>query len=399
MNTPLHARSLRVYQLAIPLRFRFEHAAATRDTADPIVVELAAGSPFAQHVGYGETLARSYVTGETPESVLTDLSDVFVPRLRSFEPQSFAEALEFIEALPTQVGGRVITAARAAVELALLDLACRVFQRRPTDVAGWLGLPGFGPPGCRAAVRYSGIVVGGTEGRLKTLLRLQRLYGLRDFKLKVGVVGWEQRLAWAHEVLGPAIVRGKVTLRADANGAWSLAQAQEASATLERFGVCALEQPLSDAADADLPRLADQTKLALGVDESLLTVGDAQRLIQAGGVRLFNLRIAKNGGLLPALRIARLALAAGLDVQLGCLVGETSLLSAAGVAFLEICPKVRFVEGAFGPFLLRADIARRPVRFGFGGRIRGCPGPGLGVVVDRDALRRLALVPPRLLNL
>src|SRR5690606_25828541 len=129
----------------------------------------------------------------------------------------------------------------AAVELALLDLACRVFQRRPADVAGWLGLPGFGAPGCRAAIRYSGMVVGRTEGRLKTLLRLQRLYGLRDFKLKVGVEGWERRLAWAHDVLGPALVRGKATLRADANGAWSLAEAQEASATLERFGVSALE--------------------------------------------------------------------------------------------------------------------------------------------------------------
>ena len=64
-------------------------------------------------------------------------------------------------------------------------------------------------------------------------------------------------------------------------------------------------------------------------------------------------RIAKNGGLLPALRIARRALEAGLDLQLGCLVGETSLLSAAGLAFLQACPRVRFVEGAFGRFLLR----------------------------------------------
>ena len=91
---------------------------------------------------------------------------------------------------------------------------------------------------------------------------------------------------------------------------------------LERGGVCALEQPLPDVHDADLPYLAEQTHCDLIADESLLTIEDAQRLIDGGGVRVFNIRIAKNGGLLPALRIARLALAAGLDVQLGCLVGE-----------------------------------------------------------------------------
>ncbi len=399
MSAPLQLRSLRIYQLAIPLRFRFEHAAAARDVADPLIVELAAGSPYAHEVGYGEAVARSYVTGETSESVLADIVDLFVPRLAGFRATSFIETLEFSETLPMQIGGRVVTAARAAIELALLDLAGRVFQRPLSEAAGWLGLPGFGPPGCLRQVRYSGIVVGRTERRLKTLLRLQRLYGLRDFKLKVAVPGWERRLAWAAATLGKSLTRGKVTLRVDANGGWSLDQARAAAPTLERFGVCAIEQPLADTADADLPMLAQHTKCDLAVDESLLTLDDGRRLIRAGGVRVFNIRIAKNGGLLPALRLARVALAAGLDVQLGCMVGETSILSAAGVLFLETCPRVRFVEGAFANWLLRADVVRAAVRFGFGGRMRAPSGFGLGVTVDRDALHRLSAVPPRLLAL
>jgi len=399
MSAPLQLRSLRIYQLAIPLRFRFEHAAAARDLADPLILELTAGSPYAHQAGYGEAVARSYVTGETAESVLTDIVDLFAPRLSSFRAASFVEVLEFSESLPMQVGGRVVTAARAAVELALLDLAGRVFQRRLSEAAGWLGLPGFGAPGCLPQVRYSGIVVGRSQRRLKSLLRLQRLYGLRDFKLKVAVPGWEQRLLWAASTLGKSLSRGKVTLRVDANGAWTLEEARAAVPALERLGVCAIEQPLADSADADLPRLAQHTKCDLAVDESLLTLDDGQRLIRAGGVRIFNIRIAKNGGLLPALRLARMALAAGLDVQLGCMVGETSILSAAGVLFLETCPKVRFVEGAFGRWLLRADVARQPVRFRFGGSIGAPPGFGLPVVVDRDALNQLSINPPRLLAL
>jgi len=393
--SPLRIRSVHIYRLAIPLRLRVEHAAATRETADPVVVQVAAGAPYAHCVGHGETLARTYVTGESAASVVEDICDVFMPRLAGFAPQSFADALEFIEALPVQISGRIVTAARAATELALLDLAGQVFRRRPADICGWLGLPGFGPPGCLATARYSGVVIGRTVRGLRARLRLQRWYGLRDFKLKVAVPGWEDRLVCAHRILRAGLERQRVTLRVDANGGWRLPEARQAVDLLERCGVCALEQPLREADDDKLPWLAERTRCDLIADESLLTLADAERLIQAGGVRVFNIRIAKNGGLMPALRIARAVLAAGRQVQLGCMVGETSILSAAGIAFLEACPQVRFVEGAFGRWLLRADVTRRPVRFGLGGRIRGRPGFGLGVDVDPDKLRQLSAERPR----
>ncbi|HUU97296.1 MAG TPA: enolase C-terminal domain-like protein [Phycisphaerae bacterium] len=399
MTAPLRIRQVQVSRLAIPLRFRFEHAAAARDTADPVVIRLAAEAPYAQHVGYGETLARRYVTGESAESVVEDVAEFFGPHLLEFRPTSFAEALEFIEALPSLNEGRVVNAARAAVELALIDLAGHVFHRRAADVAGWMGLPGFGAPGCLATARYSGVIVGRTRRKLTTLLRLQRWYGLRDFKIKVAVEGWQQRLAWAHQVLQRAIANGRVTLRADANGAWSLAELAAAAPMLEQSGVSALEQPLPESEDDQLPLLAERTGCDLIADESLVTLADGQRLLADGGIQVLNIRIAKNGGLMPALRMARMALAAGRDVQLGCLVGETSILTAAGIAFLEACPKVRFVEGAYGRFLLRGDVTRRPIRFHRAGRINPRPGFGLGIDVNEAALPRLSLQPPRTLQL
>ncbi len=400
MSVPLRLRELRIHRLRIPLRLRFEHAAAARDTADPIIVSIAAAAPHAHVLGYGETVARPYVTGETPESVVDDISHVFAPLLADFRVSSFFEVLEILEKLPLQVGGRVITAARCAVELALLDLGGRIYHRRPVEAVGWLGLPGFGPPGCLRSARYSGMVVGRTRSRLQRALRLQRLAGLRDFKLKVATEGWQDRLRWAYEVLRGPLARGRATLRVDANAGWSLADAVTALPLLEKHGVCAVEQPLSETQDADLPYLATQSGCDLVVDESLITPDDAERLIAAGdGVGVFNLRLAKNGGLLPALRMARLALSAGRDVQLGCLVGETSILSAAGVAFLEACPKVRFVEGAYGRWLLRQDITRRPVRFGCGGRVSRRKGVGLGVEVDPARVEALAAERPRVLGL
>src|SRR5690606_37817002 len=115
----------------------------------------------------------------------------------------FPAALEFAEQLPTLVEGRVVHAARAAVELALIDLAGRAFHRRASEAATWLGLPGFGAPGALRVARYSGMAVGRRPQRLRPFLRLQRLYGLRDFKLKVATDGWEQRLRDVERVLGP----------------------------------------------------------------------------------------------------------------------------------------------------------------------------------------------------
>jgi len=393
MSAPLRIRSLEIFPLAIPMRVRFEHAAATRSTADPVVLRLQAEAPYAGEYGHGETLARRYVTGETDATVIDDIIHLFIPHLLEFRPRSFAEAVEFVHELPSLVEGRLVNAARCAVELAVLDLAGRVFGRRLAAVSGWLDLPGFGPPGCIKQARYSGVVVGSTPGKLARFLRMQRCYGLRDFKIKVAVEGWEERLATAHRVLARGLDRGDVTLRADANGGWSLDEALAAAPTLERHGVCALEQPLSTNDDDRLPELARATTCDLIADESLLTLEDADELIAAGGVRVLNIRLAKVGGLLPALRIARRALAAGLDVQLGCLVGETSILTAAGAAFLEVCPSVRFVEGAFGRFLLRKDVTWEPLRFGRGGRFKPPSGDGLGLKVSERALRRVATTP------
>ncbi|MDX2197498.1 MAG: enolase C-terminal domain-like protein [Phycisphaerae bacterium] len=399
MTAPLRISDARIHALAIPMRFRFEHAAATREVADPIIVELNGHAPYAHLPGIGETLARPYVTGETSESVLTDLQKIFLPRLAGFSAGSFPEALEFIESLPFEDEGRIIHAARCAVELALIDLAGRAFRRRAADVAGWMGLAGFGAPGSRNTARYSGIAIGSTRAKLHRWLRIQRCYGLRDFKLKVAVPEWQERLAWTYEFLATDLKKERVTLRVDANSGWTASEAAASLHLLERFGVCAIEQPLKDRDDAQLSALAAQTACDLIVDESLLGIGDARRLLRAGGVQVFNIRLAKVGGLMPALAMAAEVLQANREVQLGCLVGQTSILTAAEQAFLEACPKVRFVEGAFGRILLKADPVRPSMRFGYGGRLPTVGGFGLGVTPDSAILQRYAVSPPQRLRM
>jgi hypothetical protein len=80
-------------------------------------------------------------------------------------------------------------------------------------------------------------------------------------------------------------------------------------------------------------------------------------------------------------------------LQVGCQVGESSLLSAAQLTLLSalapLTPGVRYAEGCFGRHLLREDPAAPLVQFRYGGRApRRPPGAGLGVGVDQAMLQR-----------
>ncbi|MGQ9650553.1 MAG: enolase C-terminal domain-like protein [Phycisphaerae bacterium] len=376
---------VRVFPLSIPLRHAFSHAANSRVHADPVLVQIELGGGT---IGYGETLPRPYVTRENVESVVAAIRGPLAAELLTFRPSTFAEALERIDALPfLDDQGRLICAARAAVELALLDVYSRFFNRDIAEAAGWLGLPGLGNPGSAHRVRYSGVLSGDSIVRLRRSVRKMRLFGLRDFKLKVGYEDDVDRVSAVVNALRRALRNG-ATLRLDANGAWSIERALEMCRVLRSYPIACIEQPLPPGCEEQLIRLKSEARSPIMHDESLVTQADAERLYRMGIADAFNIRLSKNGGFLPSLRLAYWAGKRGIRHQLGCMVGETSVLSAAGRKYLECAPGVWFAEGSYGRFLLRGDVVKTSIRFGYGGRFRTLSGRGWGIEVDQALLRR-----------
>jgi len=245
-----------------------------------------------------------------------------------------------------------------------------------------------------------------------TLRQLRLMYwgGLRNFKLKVGTPGDRERLEQVCRYLHRALAKGRATLRIDANGAWPKESAIEWLSATAHLPIAAVEQPLPRGSEDELPGLAasvapgrargmNATTRVFVHDESLVTLDDAQRLIELGVADAFNIRISKCGGLIPSLRLAALARRHNARIQLGCMVGETSILSAAGLRFLEVCPSVTWAEGCFGSFLLSADVAAEALRFGYAGRPPKLKEQGLGVTVDPIRLKRLCASEPFVVNL
>ena len=122
-------------------------------------------------------------------------------------------------------------------------------------------------------------------------------------------------------------------------------------------------------------------------DESLCSLEDARQAIEYGTCDLFNIRLSKCGGLLPSLQIAAAANQAGLGYQLGCQVGETGILSAAGRHFATSVGDIRYLEGSYDRFLVKERLTNEDMTFGRGGYAPALTGPGLGVTVDERRLR------------
>lgn len=382
-----------VFRVHIPLRRPVIHAAARHTASDSVVVriELHTG-----HVGFGETVARSYVTGETMETVEKEIGEAFAPVLLSFSAGSFPEALSAMDSLPwTDRKGHRIPAARAAVEIALLDVCMKAFGRGMEDVARWLGLPGFSAPGSLPRLRFGGVLAEDSIEKAKSRFRMLRWAGLRDFKIHIVPSNDVEKAAWIVQQLQSKLATGKVSLRADASGFWSFDEAISWLSHDFAKSLTAVEQPLSPSDDGRLTELRLACGLPIFHDESLVTVDDARRLIAHGAADGFTIRLCKCGGILPALQIAALARRHGVRLALGAMTGETSILSGATLRFLEVCPDVEWSEGCQGTRLLKEDLVRRSLRFGFGGRPPRILREGIGIEVEESRLHKFAEGPPK----
>jgi muconate cycloisomerase len=369
--------SFELFAVDLPFKKPFKHAAAKRVCSDSIVLKCVTDSGTC---GFGECLPRDYVTGEARDGAYGMLKNDVLPRLVGSEFKTLNAVFEFLDRCNGKAPVKWVppakpqTAAWAAVDLALLDTFGREFGRSIRLGDNRRGVPAF---------RYSAVF--SAEKGLKAILTLLkfRLYGFAQVKLKIDKNSAESAVRRARQILGQSC-----DIRVDANMTWNLPEALAGMPELARFGVRSFEQPLSPDDIQGLAVLVKQTGLDVMVDESLNDHESLEKLIAASACTAVNIRISKCGGLVAAFNRAMRALDAGLAVQVGSQVGETSLLSAAQLILISALPDIRFAEGCYGHHLLKIDPALPLKQFGYGGRPPGLPnGTGLGVALDEALIR------------
>jgi L-alanine-DL-glutamate epimerase-like enolase superfamily enzyme len=374
-------KQCRLRLLHIPFVVVFKHSTKTRTDVETILVEVELESGI---IGYGESLPRDYVTGETIDSVKNSLLNKVFPSVNGLEFSGVEDAIELLEnfesIIPNLESHELCV--KAAFELALLDAVGKSLNMSVVDMLG-------GPK--QENIQYSGIVSAENPAGVEQFLQQYKNLGMTTVKMKVGTNPERdlENIKLARNLMGP-----DASIRVDANEAWNLEQAKQQLDILMEYNIDSVEQPMPAANKEDYPHLLTylNKRVLISLDESLCSYDDAKWMADNKGGSLFNLRVSKNGGIINSLKLYRLAKENGIKCQLGAQVGETSLLTSAGLILASLLGDCVFHEGAFGTQLLKQDITKQPIQFGKAGwlnieKIRNQP--GLGVMVDINELESL----------
>lgn len=380
---------LLVHRVRIPLRRRIRHASHTRDDTESLVVRCRLDSG---EVGWGEGLPRDYVTGESIDDAWRL---VLAQPWADLLPLEWTSLGDLVARLASPLPLREVPAGsrpcfgnslRCAVELALIDAACQAAYQPLMAVTRLvpetLAIRHLSPK-----VRYSAAVTAQSGWREWIRLLKLKIYDFGDVKVKVGVTGRDDvaSLRRLRRILGDSI-----DLRIDANCAWTPDELPDRIAPLRQFQLSAIEQPVPHQHVQDLARIRDRIGVPIMLDESVACLEDLHAAAEQGWADLFNLRLSKCGGLIPSLRMAAAAHQAGLGYSLGCQVGETGILSAAGRHFACSVAGLRYREGSYDRHLVRETLLREDITFRYGGWASALTGPGLGVTVDETAVHRVS---------
>ena len=280
-----------------------------------------------------------------------------------FEPYDGIPLERAIATLTRRSRGRRPPQARAAVEMARLDLDARR-ENRPVGEPGAETIPVnrtlvAGPPAEVAARAEEGV-----------------REGYSCFKLKVGLPDDEERVGAVRQAIGswPA-------LRIDANGAWSADEAIATIRRLERFDLQFVEQPCRTL--EELSEVRARVSAPIAADESVADAEDIRRAAELEACDVVNVKLAHSGGFeaaREALRTAReLGIAAFLSSTLDGPWGIAAALQLAASERLPLACGLATLE------LFDAELARAipPPQNGL---LAVPPGPGLGVEPTGSAL-------------
>lgn len=389
----MHIHRLTAFHVPIALKKPVRHASHERFANETLIVRCVMNDGS---VGWGEGLPRVYVTGESIESVWRHLTATDFTPLKDDDfanTREVAQAIDQFQLASVSPDAGVAVrecfgnAARCALELAILDAACRTESMSLGELI--LSLPealDFAAP--ESEVFYSGAVTSMSPGKQWLAALKMRLFAFRAVKVKVGTAGIDDAVCVRRV---RRIVGRHVDLRLDANEAWPCETVVKKMKPLLRYSPTSLEQPVAHAEVAGLRDVRSDMAVPIMLDESLCGVEDAERAISGQWCDLFNIRLSKCGGIVRSVRLAAMARRHGLGYQLGCQVGETGILSAAGRHFACNIPDIRYLEGSFDRFLVRETLTEQDLTFHYGGRALRLTGPGLGIDVDECRVRRIAL--------
>jgi muconate cycloisomerase len=387
--TPAAIGEIRAIPIALPLRRDWRWRGLLQELGHWVLVRLETEDGA---VGWGEAtplsdwggdFGRRY--GETPQTVCHVIEDVLAPQLRGVDVWDTGEldrrAGEAIRGHPY---------ARAALDIAVWDARGRISGQPLHRLLGG---------SVRDLVPLAHMLGLMPAADAVEEARLAWADGVRAFQIKVtGQLETDlEVLASVRDALGPEAV-----LRVDVNQGYAQLPLKRAIASVQALadaGADMVEQPVEGLRAMAAVRAA--VDVPVMADESCWNAADAADLVALDGADAISVYVAKAGGLREARRVAEIAEVNGLPCDVNGSL-ESGIGTAASVHLAAACPSISLPavipcavpDGAAGPQAAgryyEDDVFTEALELRDGGLVPP-QGPGLGLTVDEDKVRALAL--------
>lgn len=328
----MNIKSLDLYHLNIPCRSSFSHAKSSRDCSEVILVKLTSNEGISS---WGEVMPREYVTGESIHSIMESDDAINALNLIGTKIDSVTSLQNWLE--PHLAVGRERLALIGGIELAMWG---QLAQTSNLDLDNLIGMPRQSAVGLCYTIGFDC-----TPAQIRKYFIAARFQKATAIKLKVG--NDMDRDIQCIQLL-QKYAGSDMQLRLDGNGVFTMASAKEMLSAINSESIHSFEEPLSRKSFAlvdELRELHSHFGIDFMADESICSLEDADRLIEEGAYQWFNIRLGKHGGLFASSRIRDKAIAAGIGVVGGSMVGETSALTQASTVFLHRSNSIEYIEG------------------------------------------------------
>ena len=266
--------------------------------------------------------------------------------------------------------------AKAAIEMACVDLASRVYG---VPVSTYLG----------GAVRDEFLfnawigILSPQEAAAEAKLWFDR--GFRSAKIKVGgnIEADRDRVKAVREAVGK-----DMALRIDANAGYDVETSIRLAQLMVPFGLQLIEQPVAAEDIAGLARVRREAGgIPIMADEAIVDHRTLIEVLRACAADIVKLKVMKNGGFLRTQRMAATAEAAGVRVVIGHGFG-LGVNTMAEIQFASTSMNVMDGLECVGPLKTSDDITTEKLDLSSGRLTLHATAPGLGVALDEAKLRQ-----------
>lgn len=203
--------------------------------------------------------------------------------------------------------------------------------------------------------------------------------GYQRIKLKIKP-GWDLELAQ-----GVRTVLPNITMMLDANSAYTLADAEHLK-QMDDFDLLMIEQPLGFNDIYEHSKLQSQIETPICLDESIVTLGDAQMAWETGAAKIINLKPARVSGYTESLKIYQYCAENAVPLWIGGLletgVGRATNLAFASLPAVTLPCDISATSRYYDPDVAEPTFDVRP-----DSTIAVPPGLGIGVEVQMDRVQ------------